>query len=49
MGRLVGNERMEAEGVQKATAGAYVDPDRNLNAQPGTMHGQPGGYPPADF
>ena len=41
MGRLVGNERMEAEGIQKATGGAYA-PDT-------TTRGQAGGYPPADF
>lgn len=40
MGRLVGNERMEAEGIQKATGGAYA---------PDTTRRQPGGYPPADL
>ncbi len=43
MGRLVGNERMEAEGIQKASGGAYAD------TQPGTTRGQPGGYPPPNF
>jgi len=48
MGRLVGNERMEAEGIQKASGGAYA-PDSTMGVQPDTTRGHPGVYPPHDF
>ena len=46
MGRLMGNPRMEAQGIQKATGGAYV-PSGTTAPQP--QQQQAGGYPPATY
>jgi len=47
MGHLVGNERMEAEGIQKASGDAYRNTVTQPGAtQPGATHSQPGAYAP---
>jgi hypothetical protein len=48
MGRLVGSERMEAEGMQKASGGAYAPA---AHATTGNQSGvyQPPVYPPGNL
>jgi len=47
MGRLMGNPQMEAQGIQKASGGAYAPAGNTAPQQ--QQQQQPGAYPPANF